>query len=559
MDRYTRWAFHIAALLLVTLVTAWAMPSPPFVLAEYPEEARDQSPEFVKSAQASVKFKRTRSTSVLLDDRDPRWWRLTATRDIASDDSPQLVMTQPYFKQLEVWRPGDAVAVRRSMYGPDSDLTHSALLHVVPLPNGLRRGDSIFVRITSLGRIPSEFSVLPLREVYRQDDSYNRIRTSVLTALGLVAALALGHAFSLRQRGYAYLAATLLAQTISLAIEGGDFRSNDWLAAFATDRRTNILLNTVAVLASVRFLMFYLNLPMTQVRAARILNVCSYILGAVVAVSLFKVWRHTATVGNLVLLCVMATVIAAGTKAVYRRQREAFILLGSWAPLMVVLFVKIGGLQHWWPPYEWIQYGYPAAITFGGMGLFVGLNYKLHQLRDDRDAARQRATYDGLTGVLTRPALEEAIALSVAQSHGSGDPLCVAFIDVDRFKSINDEYGHATGDEVLRIVAKRLRNRLRSQDVLGRYGGDEMVVVLPNATLAEAVRQAEQLRRAIADSPIAIEDKRIAANLSVGVAQLKNYEPVSELLERADSALYASKREGRGRVTGHGEHAEAMP
>lgn len=558
MDRYTRRAFYIVGLLLATLLTAWAVPTPPLVLAGLPADA-EQSPEFVQSAEARELFRPVRGLSILPRNQKPHWWRLTATRDIGVDDAPQLVMSQPYFKKVEVWRPGDKSAVRRSVYGPDNDLSHSALAHVVPLPNGLRAGQSIFVRVTSNANAPSEFSVLPLREVYAQDSHYDRARTVVLTSLAAVALLAIGYALSLRQRGYAYLAATLLAQIVSLAIEGGDFRSNAWLAAFAMDRRTNILLNTAAVLASVRFLVFFLNLPTAQPRAARILNLCSAVLGGILAVSTFQVWRTTAIVGNLVLLTVIATVVPACVYAIRRRQREAFILLASWAPLMIVVVVKIGGLQHWWPTYEWLGYGYPGAITFGGLGLFLGLTHKLRQLSHDRDAARRRATYDGLTETLSRPALEEAIVAAVAQSHGSGDPLCVAFIDVDRFKAINDVHGHAVGDEVLRIVAKRLSNRLRAHELLGRYGGDEMVLVLPNTTLSDALSHTEHLRRAIAESPIAIDGKLIDANLSAGVAQLKKYEPVSELMQRADGALYASKRDGRGRVTGHGEHAEAMP
>lgn len=559
MDRYTRWTCYIAGLLLASLLTAWAVPSPPLVLSGLSPEVSDRSVEFVRSPEARNWFRPVRGLSISPQNQKPYWLRLTATRNISAADTPQLVMSQPAFKRLEVWRPGDKTAIRRSVYGTDADLSHSALAHVVPLPNGLRAGESIFVKVTSTANVPSEFSILPLREVYSQDNAYNRVRTFVLTALAAVALLAIGFAISLRQRGYAYLAATLLAQIVSLAIDGGDFRSNEWLAAFAMDRRTNILLSTAAVLASVRFLVFFLNLPTEQPRAARVLDICSVILGGVLAMSTFQVWRMTAIIGNLVLLVAIATVLRACIHAIRRRQREALILLAAWAPLMLVLVVKVGGLQHWWPTYEWLQYGYPGAMTFGGLGLLLGLTHKLRQLSHDRDVARRRATYDGLTDALSRTALEEAVAAAVAQSHGSGDPLSVAFLDVDRFKSINDKHGHAVGDDVLRIVAGRLRNRIRPHHLLGRYGGDEMVLVLPNTTLADALSLSEKLRRSIADNPIAIEHMRIDANLSIGVAQLKRHEPVSALMQRADSALYASKRDGRGRVSGHGEHAEAMP
>lgn len=559
MDRFGRRAIQIVALLLASFFTAWATPSAVFSLAEYRADAKDQSADFVRSPGARDLFKTIPGHSVLPRDQRSRWWRLTATQAISAAESPQFVMSQPFAKEVEVWRPGDSSPVRRSVYGRDSDLSHSAVAHVVPLPNGLRPGESIYVRVFSNANFASEFSILPLRAVYEQDNAYNRVRTFVLTALAAVALLAIGFAVALRQRGYAYLAATLVAQIISLAIEGGDFRGNAWLAAFAMDRRTNILLNTAAVLASVRFLLFFLNLPMTQPRAARILNICSAALGVVLAISTFQVWRETAIAGNLVLLAVIATIIPACLYAMRHRQHEAFILLAAWTPLMLVLVIKIGSLQHWWQSYEWLQYGYPGALTFGGLGLLLGLTYKIRLLNRAWDSARQRADYDGLTGVLARPALEEALELAGAQARAGGNPLSIAFVDVDRFKAINDTHGHAVGDEVLRIIAMRVRNRLRSDDTLGRYGGDEMVLIFPKTPLADAVRVSEYLRRSVADSPLSIDGKLIEANLSVGVAQLHNHEPVSELLKRADRALYASKRDGRGRVTGHGEHAEAMP
>lgn len=562
MDRYARLTLNIVVLLLASLFIAGAAPRAPnslFTLAELPTDAPGQSPDEVRSPEAAARFQSRPGSEIRIEDRESHWWRLTVNRDVDATDAPQLVMTQPYWKRIEVWRPGDAAPVKRTVYGDDSDLTHSALAHVVPLPKGLRAGQSLFILVRSSDNVASEFDILPLAEVYARDNVYDRTRTFVLTSLALVGVLALVFAGSLRQRGYAYLAATLFAQIVSLAIEGGDFRGHSWLSDFAMDDRTNIFLNTAAVLASVRFLVFFLNLPMTQPRAARILDACSFVLGAVLFSSTFHVWYATAFVGNFALLAVIATIVPACLYAIGQRQREAFTLLAAWAPLMVVLVVKIGGMFRWWPTYEWLQFAYPAALTFGGLGLMAGLSVKLHQLSRDRDTARQRATIDGLTGVLSRPAVDEALAAAVAHAHGAGNPLSVAFVDVDHFKKINDEHGHAVGDEVLRIVAKRMQNRIGSQDVLGRYGGDEMLLLMPDTSLSGALNLSEQLRNAIADSPLAIDGRRISANLSIGVAQLHRSESVEAFLKRADEALYASKAGGRGRVTGHGEHAAAMP
>ncbi|MFD0321965.1 GGDEF domain-containing protein [Lysobacter gummosus] len=367
----------------------------------------------------------------------------------------------------------------------------------------------------------------------------------------------MGYAISLRQRGYAFLALTLVAQVITLAIEGGEVRSIEWLLSVAQDRRTNILLNTAAVLASVRFLMFFLNLPAMQPRVARLLDVCCVILFGIIALSTVQVWYVTALIGNLVLLVVIGAILKAIVSAMRQRLREAFFLLIAWAPLMMVLVVKVGGLQRWWPSFDWLEFAYPFAMTFGGIGLFFGLTDKLHQLRRDHDTARHRASHDGLTGVMSRTALDEALRNAVEEAHRTGRPLSVVFFDVDRFKTINDEHGHATGDEVLRIVALRTRNRLRAMDLCGRYGGDEMLIGLIDAPIDEALKLAEHLRAAVSDGPVAIDGKRLHIGLSLGVAQLRNGETLEQLLKRADAALYASKANGRGRVTGHSPALDA--
>lgn len=559
MGLVLRRALQLLVMLLASLFAVGASESSTFRLSELDHAVRDQSPEAVLSGSYRDRFRVMPSAEIKLHAKAPRWWRLTAVRDISEEGSPQLLLSQPYWKQLEVWRPGDRAPVRRSVYGPNKDLTHSSVAHVVPLSRGLRAGESIYLRVSSADEVTSTIDIVPLAQVYEQDVKFGRVWTFVLTSLGGVAALALIFWVCLQQRGYAYLALTLLVQMVSLSIEGGEFRRSEWLSAFAMDRRTNILLNTAAVLASVRFLMFFLSLPVYQPRIARVLNVCCLILGAVLVVSTIQVWYATAMVGNIVLLVVIGSVVFAGAKAVRRRQREAYVLLAAWFPLMVVLVAKIGGYQRWWPVYDWLQFAYPASLTLGGLGLLSGLSLKLYQLSRDRDAARHRATYDGLTGVLSRAAMEDALQSAVASAHGSGTPLSAVFIDVDRFKQINDTFGHAVGDEVLRIVSLRTRNRLRPADLCGRFGGDEMVVAFIDASLSEAVRLAESLRSSITESPFSISGTTIPISLSLGVAQLRTAESYQDLLGRADSALYESKAAGRGRVTAHGAPVGALP
>jgi len=119
-------------------------------------------------------------------------------------------------------------------------------------------------------------------------------------------------------------------------------------------------------------------------------------------------------------------------------------------------------------------------------------------------------------------------------------------LDVDFFKHINDRCGHAAGDEVLTVVARRCQSELRSIDVLGRYGGDELVALLPDAGMVDAVAVAERVRRAVADEPVVTDVGELEVNVSVGVATAASgATSLRALLAQADAALYAAKANGR--------------
>jgi diguanylate cyclase (GGDEF)-like protein len=157
--------------------------------------------------------------------------------------------------------------------------------------------------------------------------------------------------------------------------------------------------------------------------------------------------------------------------------------------------------------------------------------------------------YDALTGLLNRRAIQEELDRQVGQSRRTSQPFALMMIDVDRFKSVNDRYGHAVGDLALKHVAKLLHVDLREVDRVGRFGGEEFVVVLPDSPLAKAQLVAERLREAIGASVVAGSAAAIRLSVSVGVAEWASRDVDSSgILIRADSALYQAKREGRDRV-----------
>ena len=123
-------------------------------------------------------------------------------------------------------------------------------------------------------------------------------------------------------------------------------------------------------------------------------------------------------------------------------------------------------------------------------------------------------------------------------------------LDIDHFKTINDVHGHLTGDRVLTGLALVLRQRLRSGDRLGRYGGEEFCAILPETSLATALQIAENLRAMVATNPFPVESKRLAVTVSIGVAALAPRMQSTDLYRAADQMLYRAKNEGRNRVCG---------
>jgi len=159
------------------------------------------------------------------------------------------------------------------------------------------------------------------------------------------------------------------------------------------------------------------------------------------------------------------------------------------------------------------------------------------------------ATTDSLTGLANRRRLFDSLEQEVYRAQRYGTTLSLIMFDIDHFKRINDNWGHATGDWVLRRIAQETRELLRKTDQAGRYGGEEFLVVLPQTDLSEALLLAHRLSERISDTAITPEhDAPMPVTVSVGVAALAPDETGEELIHRADQALYRAKQNGRNRV-----------
>ena len=210
-----------------------------------------------------------------------------------------------------------------------------------------------------------------------------------------------------------------------------------------------------------------------------------------------------------------------------------------------------------WPGGDWqrqtsIPYDVQSLTYLGALLVMLLNNVGFVLMHKERATALQRelAARDPLTGIANRRALMEAMRHQVALAARRQTPLSLLMIDLDFFKQVNDRHGHMTGDAVLCAVAERIGQRLRAQDVFGRYGGEEFVILLPHTDAEGALRVAEDVRWHIERTPIVFDGAEIPITLSIGVHSripADGHDAGEAMLAAADRALYAAKASGRNR------------
>lgn len=209
-----------------------------------------------------------------------------------------------------------------------------------------------------------------------------------------------------------------------------------------------------------------------------------------------------------------------------------------------VLFEPTQGVGRYVPWLLW------AGFVLGGLACAVlvsNLIASRRSLRAANENLDRLARIDSVTGLYNRRQMQDSLDSAVANSARYDQPLSVLMIDLDRFKAINDTHGHAAGDEVLRVVAESVRASLRGGDLVGRWGGEEFLAILPSTGASGAEVVAERVRHTVSSAPVVEGDRLIPVSVSIGVAMLEGEEG-DELVAQADAAMYAAKTAGRDAV-----------
>ncbi len=168
---------------------------------------------------------------------------------------------------------------------------------------------------------------------------------------------------------------------------------------------------------------------------------------------------------------------------------------------------------------------------------------------------RSKAETDALTGLHNRAWFEDVFPKQLELCERTGQSVTLLMVDIDHFKKVNDQYGHTCGDEALRHMGRLLRRNLRSTDLCARYGGEEMIVLMPGTEILHGHLTAERLRESVADTPLRLHDGReLVIQISGGIAQWQPGATLNDLIRSADQALYKAKESGRNKVVMH-----AMP
>lgn len=396
---------------------------------------------------------------------------------------------------------------------------------------------------------PVRFAIDPWYDYERQDATWLVFASASFAIMLAMVLMAVCFAVMLRDVTFAWYAGYILCYMVIQGIQTGFVFHPlrwQWLVGMAAACCTVMM--ALSVTFASLFMMKFCDLR----RHAPLLRVP--VVALAVAMGLLVVMRasHIALISDISQLLVnpllmlgAGLLLTSASVAAWRGSRQAWFFLIGWTPLLILTAMTSAQASGALTDLDWLNDASLAGGAFEALVLSLGLADRALRLRQDRDEVQVLANLDPLTDVFNRRAWTECAEAALNSS--TPQPVALLFLDLDHFKLLNDHRGHNAGDRALIEVAKALNAELRPTDTLGRYGGEEFVVLLDGANEEHAMHVATRLCRRVHRLEIMATEQAMLT-ISIGVALRRDGDDVESLVERADQAMYTAKLSGRNQV-----------
>jgi diguanylate cyclase (GGDEF)-like protein len=454
-----------------------------------------------------------------------------------------------------VVRAGESTPLPRAVQLPEFAGAHDA---VFVLPDGLAAGQPLYVRVTASGARGAEelsFSGSTLEQALARGAAHARMIALAFGAMMAMALAALLIWLVLSDKLFVLYATLFALQALYVAYFSGE--AFDWpLFSYALRFPSNAWTVPAALSGAVACL-FVREIADLRHFSRRVYDVFGWLAVAFVVLAfanlaeLAGLGAAVAALGNVIFVGAAVFTLVVAFLAWRRGNRAAGWFLIAWGLLEAMTIVTAASLllAEAGEADRLLYYALPMSMVAAAILIALGVADRLREQRVALTEAERRARIDPLTGVLNRRSLIERLEAACLRARARGLPIALLFIDLDHFKEINDSRGHPAGDACLAAIIGPIQAELRQSDVVGRYGGEEFVVILSSADVAAARPIAERIRARVADVKVDGFGEPIRLTCSIGVAASDTLNVWGEhLIARADAAVYAAKRSGRNSV-----------
>lgn len=472
------------------------------------------------------------------------YWRLRVDATTSQEDLI-VALREVFAADLVVWMPPDYRPQQVGMFNPDWHQVGSRH-RIALLLAAEAAGLPIYLGRSGNDSQPTRVSAQPLADYLADDLTRVRFTSFVLSSLLLLGAVAIVYALAMRRRNLLLFCVWIASAFIYVAVDTGEATVLTWPALWPALRGINTFTTQIGAAAAFAFTISFLDISHGYPRTARVMKA---MVAAVALLALFTFsTRAVLPLLNVLVLALSAlSLIVAALRARAGSSQGWFYLIG-WGST-----AGLSAARAWFYLIKqgtpaWLEWLHPLSYAFGALALVLATARAARYAEREMHFARRVARTDALTALPNRMELDSGLTELIEATRAQGKPLCLLFLDLDHFKSINDRFGHPIGDACLIRLGQILRRHVRTSDLIARYGGEEFVIVLEGAGNTRALEAAQILRQAVQKEGTQIRGRAVNLTVSIGVSDLRDSDDADALLARADAALYQAKLRGRNRV-----------